>query len=293
MEIRHLKYLILFGFSSFFFNFNCIGQSSTQEQHLKVSLRMIGHQVLLCAGDSTSRVLPIEKIDNRFRIQFDTSFDLNPDDLVRIVDSIVLEAKLANSYLVEVQQSNNNLGVYAFEAGNAVNPDIIPCRSRPLPNDQYEIYFTILDSEKSMASFIGGNTTPISKAFLGLFLFLGLLAAGLIYFYYTKKKITADNDDLISIGGYKFDKISMELSFADEKTELSSKEADLLYLLYSSANTTIERDVILQKVWKDEGDYIGRTVDVFISKLRKRLEADPSLKIVNVRGVGYKFVMGV
>jgi DNA-binding response OmpR family regulator len=47
----------------------------------------------------------------------------------------------------------------------------------------------------------------------------------------------------------------------------------------------------LNKVWGDEGDYIGRTLDVFISKLRKKLEADSSIKIVNIRGVGYKLVM--
>ena len=55
----------------------------------------------------------------------------------------------------------------------------------------------------------------------------------------------------------------------------------------------MERDVILNMVWGDEGDYIGRTVDVFISKLRKKLEFDSKVKIVNVRGVGYKLVMDV
>ena len=76
-----------------------------------------------------------------------------------------------------------------------------------------------------------------------------------------------------------------------EKTELSSKEADLLMLLYSSLNQTLERETILNKVWGDEGDYVGRTLDVFISKLRKKLEQDPEIKIVNVRGVGYKMVI--
>ena len=58
-------------------------------------------------------------------------------------------------------------------------------------------------------------------------------------------------------------------------------------------NTTVERDVILNMVWGDEGDYVGRTLDVFISKLRKKLEADSSVKIVNIRGVGYKLVTEV
>jgi DNA-binding response OmpR family regulator len=62
-------------------------------------------------------------------------------------------------------------------------------------------------------------------------------------------------------------------------------------LLHSSANSTLERECILRAVWGDEGDYVGRTLDVFISKLRKKLDADSSLKIVNVRGVGYKLIL--
>jgi DNA-binding response OmpR family regulator len=72
---------------------------------------------------------------------------------------------------------------------------------------------------------------------------------------------------------------------------LTSKEADLLILLHNSVNTGIEREVILNEVWGDEGDYVGRTLDVFISKLRKKLEGDSSVKIVNIRGVGYKLVL--
>ncbi|MBT8195742.1 MAG: winged helix-turn-helix domain-containing protein, partial [Bacteroidia bacterium] len=71
------------------------------------------------------------------------------------------------------------------------------------------------------------------------------------------------------------------------------KEADLLLLLYNSANTTVERETILIRVWGNDGDYVGRIMDVFISKLRKKLEADTSVKIVNIRGIGYKLVMDV
>jgi DNA-binding response OmpR family regulator len=73
--------------------------------------------------------------------------------------------------------------------------------------------------------------------------------------------------------------------------ELTSKEADLLLVLHESANKTVEREMILKRVWGDEGDYVGRTLDVFISKLRKRLEFDPSIKIINTRGVGYKLAV--
>ena len=63
-----------------------------------------------------------------------------------------------------------------------------------------------------------------------------------------------------------------------QSIELSSKETDLLFLLFSNENTTLEREHILNVVWGDEGDYVGRTLDGFISKLRKKLEADASVK---------------
>jgi len=62
-------------------------------------------------------------------------------------------------------------------------------------------------------------------------------------------------------------------------------------LLHASANSTIERDVILNAVLGDDGDYAGSTLDVFILKLRKKLETDESLTIVNIRGVGYNLIM--
>lgn len=65
----------------------------------------------------------------------------------------------------------------------------------------------------------------------------------------------------------------------------------MLDLLYTNLNQTVNREHILQVVWGDEGDYLGRTLDVFISKLRKKLGADSNLKIVNIRGIGYRMVL--
>jgi DNA-binding response OmpR family regulator len=93
------------------------------------------------------------------------------------------------------------------------------------------------------------------------------------------------------IGVYKFDTVNSVLLTQQGKVSFSAKESELLQLLNNNANVTIEREVILKTVWGDDGDYIGRTLDVFISKLRKKLEANTNLKIVNIRGVGYKLVI--
>ena len=99
------------------------------------------------------------------------------------------------------------------------------------------------------------------------------------------------NLDVIDIGQFQFDKKGLTLKLKMQSIELSSKEADLLFLLYTNENKTLKRDYILKVVWGDDGDYVGRTLDVFISKLRKKLDADSSLKIINIRGVGYRFVI--
>ena len=100
-----------------------------------------------------------------------------------------------------------------------------------------------------------------------------------------------NNAELIRLGKYQLDQRNAVLIMEDRKTELSGKEVDLLSLLYSSANATVKRETMLHQVWGDEGSYIGRTLDVFISKLRAKLQDDPGVKIVNTRGVGYKLVI--
>lgn len=99
------------------------------------------------------------------------------------------------------------------------------------------------------------------------------------------------NSTGITLGKFSFDKSNLLLKHNHQHIDLSQKEAEVLDLLMASANQTIDRETMLREVWGNEGDYIGRTLDVFISKLRKKLEADDTIKIVNVRGVGYKLVV--
>jgi DNA-binding response OmpR family regulator len=85
--------------------------------------------------------------------------------------------------------------------------------------------------------------------------------------------------------------LTFSLSYNEQKTELSAKESDLLEFLAKHLNQRVEKDKILKAVWGDDGDYVGRTLDVFISKLRKKLAADNSIRIVNIRGIGYQLVV--
>ncbi len=79
-----------------------------------------------------------------------------------------------------------------------------------------------------------------------------------------------------------------ELTIANKAYQLTSREADLLQLLLLHRNQAISRSEILQRLWGNTDYFSGRSLDVFISKLRKYISADSSVKIINVRGIGYK-----
>ncbi|MBL1280300.1 MAG: response regulator transcription factor [Fluviicola sp.] len=257
---------------------------------------MIGHQILLNANDSTSLVFPILKEKGRYKVSFDTEFTFNPEEMVGIIDQIVEDTKLAKGYVLEVEDCESQEIVYSYKMSEVEDSDIIPCRTRDQPKRCYNLLFTLIEPKEVdlTCAFANSdnNTQIVGNPMLIVFLLvaLALILLAVILRRRKKKQRVAD-PNLITLGSFQFDKRNAELILQEQTIELTSKEADLLLLLYQSVNTTVERDVILNVVWGDEGDYIGRTLDVFISKLRKKLEADSSVKIVNTRGVGYRLVI--
>ena len=275
-------------------------QDDIRERHTMVAIRMIGHRILLLSGDSTSRVLPVEKEGDRYKLQFESAFQFEPDQMVGMIDSLVKQTGIAESYLVEVRECSSGNVVYSYEIGLSSKSDVVPCDLRVQPKSCYTVLFTILTPGSGLmavqtrdAGMVGWLADqPQKKNFTTILFILGLVALAVLFFRQKKKDLThATNPEIIPIGASLFDKRNMQLIVHNETVELSGKEADLLCLLHSSANTTLERDVILNAVWGDEGDYAGRTLDVFISKLRKKLESDETLRIVNIRGVGYKLIV--
>ncbi len=86
-----------------------------------------------------------------------------------------------------------------------------------------------------------------------------------------------------------FDTVNQCLNIDGTRTELTYREAKLLKLFCQHKNKLLERDFITKAVWEDEGIIVGRSIDVFVSRLRKLLKDTPSVKISNVHSVGYRF----
>lgn len=95
----------------------------------------------------------------------------------------------------------------------------------------------------------------------------------------------------IQLGDYTFNYIRQELSHPDETINLTARESDLLNYLYKNKNELSSKQSILTELWGDDSVYNGRSLDVFITKLRKYLKHDTSISILNVRGEGYKLVV--
>jgi len=267
-------------------------QLDGNEKHIMVSMRMIGHEVLLNSGDSWSQVLPIEKDAGRYKIPFESDFLFTPEKLVTTIDSVVKKTRITGNYIVEVEKCETKEVVYSYEIRDSTSLDLIPCGTRIPSRACYALFITLLDKSQPAASLDTSTYLIIASLIISMVILAGF------FVYSRRKRLTPnpaagppDNPDIIIIGDYQFNKRQMTLCYGDEKTELSGKEADLLFLLYTNKNKAIEREHILKIIWGDEGDYIGRTLDVFISKLRKKLEADSNVKIVNIRGIGYKLIM--
>ena len=94
----------------------------------------------------------------------------------------------------------------------------------------------------------------------------------------------------ISLGNFIFNHTKQTLTFQDHSELLTHKESELLYHLPQRKNEILDRAFILNKLWGNDDFFNARSMDVFISKLRKKLKKDESIQIINIRGYGYKLM---
>lgn len=107
-----------------------------------------------------------------------------------------------------------------------------------------------------------------------------------------RKYIVREQKEMVfNLGSYKFDYLDLLLKKDDFEKRLTQKEADVLLYLYQNRNNIVPRADILKKVWKQNDYFVGRSLDVFISRLRKYLAEDESISIENIHGIGFKFVL--
>jgi DNA-binding winged helix-turn-helix (wHTH) protein len=269
------------------------------DKHMEIVLRNIGHLVLLHSKDSTSRVLPVKTVDdNTYRISFENSFEFTPDTLMSIVHEQLARADRLGNYMVNVKECDQNKTIFAYEV-NIAGGDLKPCRGREQKKGCYVIEISFLTKKAFPYNWLLFAFIPVTLAGL----YLGRRRTGISK---SQRLIEEKIDEPLSsktgsvppIADYKkmgnlvFFESKGILSLNNETIELTDKETKALSILASNQNEVVARELLMKAIWEDEGVVvITRNVDVLISKLRKRLSADPSIKIVNVHGKGYKMIV--
>jgi DNA-binding winged helix-turn-helix (wHTH) protein len=250
-------------------------------------MRKIGHELLLASGDSTSWVLPIEQVNtSTFLIPFQKPFAFKPAALVEIIHRNLMRDQLSLDYLVEVNEGAMKKVMYSYEVNQLLDRGAIACLNRNPPQGLYSIQIKFAQPPVQTAAM------PSIMKLTWVLLLVFLLGIGWRFFYRKAPSSAAREDpapiDSVHIGQLTFCLENQILRLGDERIELSAKESKLLKIFASAPNEVIDRDQLMKQVWEDEGVFVGRSLDVFVSRLRKKLQPAPSVRIVNIHGKGYK-----
>jgi hypothetical protein len=250
----------------------------------EVLLRRIGHELLLQSGDSTSRVLPVKKIaENEYQIRFENELTFQPDSLVNTTQRLLAKDPLAGDYVVNVLNSGNSGVAYGYAISKNKKDDIVACIGRKQPKARYMITIKFKPA---------GINTVKNRYLLGGLPFLAFIG---FLFVRSVKPWRALPDvqytAMVTLGAVLFDAKNRKLIINGKTIDLTGTETRVLHIFASYPNETIERSRLQKEIWEDEGVIVGRSLDMFISKLRKKLEFDPNINIVVIRGKGYKLVI--
>lgn len=249
--------------------------------------RKIGHELLRSSGDDSSRVMPVKELSpHHFQIRFENPLSLLPDSVIHIVHTVLKTGSLPGNYTVAVIDCASKEKVYGFAIAAVEKNSILSCQGRALPRGCYFIDISFVAEDKVIPSSVLGISGAV-LLFAGLFTFF--------HFYRKNKKSSIVHEEEpipdsrdIAIGRSIFNMEQQYLEFEGVKTPLTNKETKLLGIFSASLNEMVDRNTLQKEVWENEGVIVTRSLDMFISKLRKKLAADPSVKIVNFPGKGYK-----
>lgn len=270
---------------SILFSFVCLSLNAAEqpsEQQINLTMRQIGNRVLWAAGDSTTRILPVHQSEKTYTIRFEKPTPINYDSIVRIT-SFELSKIDIHDFLTEIKGCGNDEIYLSFAIQRDVDT-ITPCLGRTMSNLCYEIAITL--TEKKMG--IKDVAIPV--------LLLALLSSSFLLSHFRKKREQetssnkqTENNDKIMVGSYFYLENKSQLQFNDSITPLSDKENILISILIKNVNQPVTRELLMDEIWGTNGVLVlSRNIDVLVSKLRKKLVDDPSIKITNVHGVGYR-----
>src|SRR6476660_7620267 len=279
---KHLDGLLLLTFIAIIcVAFSMTGNDDFDVARREILLRRIGHEILLQSGDSTSRVLPVKKIaKNEYQISFENALTFQPESLVNTTQRLLAKNPLASDYVVNVLNCANASVAYGYAISKNKKDDIVACIGRRQPIACYMINIKFKPT---------GIITAKNGYLLGSLAVLAFV--GFIFLISVKpRKALPDRQHtaIFTLGSMSFDAETRKLVINGKTVDLTRTETRVLRIFALSPNEAIQRSRLQKEIWEDEGVIVGRSLDMFISKLRKKLEPDPNIRIVVIRGKGYK-----
>jgi hypothetical protein len=293
---KYLGGLLLLTFISII----CVAFSMTSNDDFdlarrEILLRQIGHEILLQSGDSVSRVLPVKKIaENEYQISFENAFTFQPESLVNTTQRLLAKDPLTSDYVVNVVNGANANVTYGYAISKNKKDDIVACigRRQPIASYMINIKFKPTGIITAKKGYVLGSLAVL--AFVG---FIFLRPAKLQNDLPENQSATPDDQptgfqnqptNIFTLGSMSFDAEARKLMTNGKTIDLTRTETRVLRIFALSPNEAIERSRLQKEIWEDEGVIVGRSLDMFISKLRKKLELDGNIRIVVIRGKGYK-----
>jgi len=296
-------------------------------KQVNLIIRQIGDRLLMQSGDLTSRVLPVIEIkEGTFLLTFENKLVFNNDSLMALTQGLLPKEQFPSGYAVTVHDCEKVGIVYGFQVNNTT-PDVLPCKGRNQLPGCYTIeiafpdFYKDLEQKKADIDPLGeeGKSAETDRLEASpkrkdlnlsiidnpLFIMVTggmLLVLGVTYLIGRFKNnvtpaLVGHQDRTIvkeplpegaAIGKFLFDIQGQRLLLGSEVISLTEKEYKILELLNKNFGELILRETLMQEIWINEGVITGRSLDMFVSKLRKKLGGDPELRITNVHGKGYK-----
>lgn len=256
-------------------------------ENINLALRRTAHILLAMNGNRTGTIPPVQQADeNTWVIALEQNFDY--DSLPDILRESFAMHHITGTYNVAMLNCQTDDLTLGYTASTADTTSEVPCTGRDQKAGCYNLSVSFPDrSTASVASSRWWWATGLLLA-----LFVVLTGFGISKKKYSEKgKSTGDTDtgeSTLHFGQSALDFANQKLFVKGKSIDLTYREAKLLLFLGRHTGQLVSRDMILQSVWGDEGILVGRSVDVFVSRLRKRLSGDETVRIANVHGIGYR-----
>lgn len=250
-------------------------------EKINLALRHTADALLRAAGDSTSRIPAIVQISDReWQVRLQQPFSY--DQLPALLQASLADHGILQPYNVTVKRCDDGTIDLGYNYLDFVANKGVACKGRSMPEGCHYIEISFLSDDVT-------NKLRL-KTGAGILLIFGSIAG--FWFFQRQRPEEPDpnpaENKWVEFGNSRLNVSNQVLICSGISHTLTYRETKLLMLFVTHSGQLLERDYIIQQVWADEGVLVGRSVDVFVSRLRKKLVDDPSVGLAVVHGVGYR-----